>query len=73
VTGRRYSRARVAASDGCAAAGILLLIFAGLAPAEWYPAVALFLGVAFLAASHVLTPCVDRIAVWRASRSEKNV
>ncbi len=57
-------------SDACACAGVLLLLFAGIAPAEWYPAVALFLGLALLAVSHLLTPCQDRIATWRASRSK---
>lgn len=61
---------RIAASNGCACGGVLLLAFAGLAPAEWYPAVALFFGLALLAVAHVLTPCQDRIAVWRASRKQ---
>ena len=61
---------RIAASNGCACGGVLLLVLAGLAPVEWYPAVALFLGLALLAVSHVLTPCQDRIAVWRSSRKQ---
>ena len=56
---------KVAASNACACGGVLLLIFAGVAPAEWYPAPALFAGLALLVVSHVLTPCLDRIAVWR--------
>jgi hypothetical protein len=56
---------KAAASNACACGGILLLIFAGVAPAEWYPVVALFAGLALLAVSHFLTPCLDRIAVWR--------
>jgi hypothetical protein len=56
---------KVAASNACACAGVVLLVFAGLAPAEWYPLPALFAGLALLAVSHVLTPCLDRIAVWR--------
>ena len=31
----------------------------------WYPTVALFAGLALLMVSHALTPCSDRIAVWR--------
>jgi hypothetical protein len=56
---------RAAASNICASLGVLFIIFAGVAPSEWYPAVALFIGLALLAVSHVLTPCLDRIAVWR--------
>ena len=52
-------------SNVCASGGVLLLVYAGLAPAEWYPSVALFAGLALLVVSHVLTPCLDRIAVWR--------
>jgi len=56
---------KAAASNACACAGVLLLVFAAVAPAEWYPVPALFAGLALLAVSHVLTPCLDRIAVWR--------
>jgi hypothetical protein len=56
---------RTAASGACACAGVVLLIYASVAPAEWYPVPALFAGLALLAVSHVLTPCLDRIAVWR--------
>lgn len=56
---------KVAASNACASGGVLLLIFSAIAPAEWYPVVALFTGLALLVVSHVLTPCLDRIAVWR--------
>lgn len=55
----------VSASNACASAGVLLLVFAGVAPDEWYPVAALFAGLALLVVSHVLTPCLDRIAVWR--------
>jgi hypothetical protein len=53
------------ASSACACGGVLLLIFAGVAPEEWNAAAALFAGLALLVVSHVLTPCLDRIAVWR--------
>jgi hypothetical protein len=56
---------RVAASSTCASVGVMLVIYAGVVPAEWYPIPALFAGLALLAVSHVLTPCLDRIAVWR--------
>jgi hypothetical protein len=56
---------RTAASSACACAGVGLLIFAGVAPAEWHPVAALFAGLALLVVSHVLTPCIDRIVVWR--------
>jgi hypothetical protein len=56
---------RNAGSAICATVGIVLLIFAGAAPEAWYPAVALFVGLGLLVVSHILTPCLDRIAVWR--------
>jgi hypothetical protein len=56
---------KVAVSNACACAGVLLLIFSALAPEGWYAAVALFGGLALLVVSHALTPCLDRIAVWR--------
>ncbi|HEY8251457.1 MAG TPA: hypothetical protein VIG70_12705 [Burkholderiales bacterium] len=56
---------KVAASNACACGGVLLLIFSAIAPAQWYPVAALFGGLALLVVSHVLTPCLDRIAVWR--------
>jgi hypothetical protein len=54
-----------AAANACACGGVGLLIFAGVAPEEWNAAPALFAGLALLVVSHVLTPCLDRIAVWR--------
>jgi hypothetical protein len=39
---------RATASNICASLGVLLLIFAGVAPAEWHAAVALFVGFALL-------------------------
>ena len=56
---------KTAASNACACGGVLLLVFAGVAPDEWHPAVALMIGLGLLAVSHILTPCLDRIAVWR--------
>ena len=54
-----------AASSACACGGVVLLILAGVAPEEWHAAPALFAGLALLVVSHVLTPCMDRITVWR--------
>ena len=56
---------KTAVSSACACAGVLLIVYAGVAPAEGYPVPALFAGLALLVVSHVLTPCLDRIAVWR--------
>jgi hypothetical protein len=56
---------KTAVSSACACGGVLLLIFASVAPEEWNAAPALFAGLALLVVSHVLTPCLDRIAVWR--------
>lgn len=52
-------------SSACACIGVVLLVFAGVAPDEWHPAVALMTGLVLLVVSHALTPCLDRIAVWR--------
>lgn len=52
---------KAGASSACAAVGVLLVVLAALL----YSEVALFAGLALLVVSHVLTPCLDRIAVWR--------
>jgi hypothetical protein len=52
-------------SAACASAGVLLIVLSAVAPDHWYPELALFLGLGLLVVSHVLTPCIDRIAVWR--------
>jgi hypothetical protein len=59
---------RVTLSQGCAAAGVLLLILSVLIPADWHPVVLLFLGLALLAVSHALTPCVERLEQLRRAR-----
>jgi formate hydrogenlyase subunit 3/multisubunit Na+/H+ antiporter MnhD subunit len=59
---------RVKLSHGCAAVGVLLLILSVLVPANWYPVVFLFAGLALLALSHGLTPCVERIEQLRKAR-----
>ena len=67
MTRHPRSDMRVTLSNRCAAAGVALLVVAWLSPADWYPVLPLFLGVAFLAVSHVLTPCEVRISQWRKS------
>jgi hypothetical protein len=51
-------------SAGCAAIGVMLLVAAGILPADAYPALPLLVGLALLAVSHVLTPCRDQITKW---------
>jgi hypothetical protein len=51
-------------SAACAAAGVALLVLAALLPERWYPMIPLFVGLALLAVSHVLTPCQDQITKW---------
>jgi len=55
---------RIRISNACAVVGVLLLVLAGISPAAWYPVVPLFLGLALIAVSHVLTPCQDQITQW---------
>lgn len=55
---------RISTSNTCAAAGVSLLVLAGVTPDEWLPAVPLLLGVALLVVSHWLTPCQDQITQW---------
>jgi len=55
---------RVAASRACACIGVLLILLAVLQRDRAYAAPALFVGIAFLAVSHVLTPCEDQITRW---------
>ena len=56
---------KAAVSNFCAAAGVLLVVLASVAPENWPAVPALFAGLGLLVVSHVLTPCLDRIAVWR--------
>jgi hypothetical protein len=51
-------------SAACAAAGVALLALAAVLPERWTPVIPLFLGLALLAVSHVLTPCQDQITRW---------
>ena len=59
---------RVVLSQGCAAAGVVLLMLSVLLPADWYPVALLFGGLVLLAVSHVLTPCVERLEQLRKAR-----
>ena len=60
---------RVTLSQGCATLGVLFLMLSVLLPERWYPVVLLFSGLAFLAVSHVLTPCEERLASLRRARA----
>lgn len=59
---------RVSISRVCAAIGVVLMMLAVLLPEAWHPVVFLFLGIAFLAVSHVLTPCVERLEQLKKAR-----
>jgi hypothetical protein len=43
-------------------------VLAAVSPADWYPSVPLFTGLACVAVSHVLTPCQDQITRWWRAR-----
>ncbi|MGH8742458.1 MAG: hypothetical protein ACREUN_16170 [Burkholderiales bacterium] len=62
---------RVTLSHACAAAGVLLLILSVLLPAHWYPVAFFFVGLALLAVSHGLTPCVERLEQLRKARASE--
>jgi len=55
-------------SHACAAAGVLLLAVATVLRDEGYAVILFLAGVAFLAVSHVLTPCRDQITRWWRER-----
>jgi hypothetical protein len=55
---------RAKLSSACALAGVLLVLLACLLPERWSPAIPLFVGLGFIAISHVLTPCQDQITQW---------
>ena len=59
------SAMKTAVSSACASIGVLLLVYAGIAREGALPAYALMVGLGLLVVSHWLTPCLDRIAVWR--------
>ena len=52
----------------CAGVGVVLLLLAAVLPSAWEPAIPLFIGLALIAVSHVLTPCQDQITRWWRSR-----
>jgi len=43
-------------------------VWASVSPADWYPVVPLFAGLALISFSHILTPCQDQITRWWRSR-----
>ena len=57
-----------AVSKACAAIGVVLLLLAVAVPLPWEPVIPLFIGLALIAVSHVLTPCQDQITRWWRSR-----
>jgi hypothetical protein len=59
------------AARACAAAGVLLLILSVLVPAHWQPVAFFFGGLALLAVSHGLAPCVERIEQLRRARASE--
>jgi len=61
--------ARAMRSQACATAGVLLLMLSALLPERAYPVVLLFIGLALLAVSHVLTPCEERLEKLRRARA----
>jgi hypothetical protein len=62
---------RITLSHGCAAAGVVLLIVSVMVPAHWFPVALFFLGLALLAVSHGLTPCVERLEQLRKARASE--
>jgi hypothetical protein len=66
---RPPSPRRVRLSHACSTAGVLLLMACALVPTHWHPVVLLFLGIAFLAVAHVLTPCEERLEKLRKARA----
>ena len=60
---------RVRLSHACSTVGVLLLIACVLVPERWYPIGLLFIGIAFLAVAHVLTPCEERLEKLRKARA----
>ena len=59
---------KVSISRVCAASGVVLMILATLLPEPWHPVAFLFVGLAFLVVSHVLTPCVERLEQLKKAR-----
>ena len=62
---------RVTVSQWCAAAGVVLIILSVVLPAHWYPVGFFFVGLALLAVSHALTPCVERMQQLRRARNSE--
>jgi hypothetical protein len=64
---------RAKLSHACSTAGVLFLMACALVPAGWYPVALLFLGIAFLAVAHVLTPCEERLEKLRKARAQTHL
>jgi len=56
---------RTAVSSACASIGVLLIVVAGVVHEGQLATISLMVGLGLLIVSHWLTPCLDRIAVWR--------
>jgi hypothetical protein len=67
------SARRARLSHACSTAGVLLLMACALVPTHWHPVVLLFLGIAFLAVAHVLTPCEERLDKLRKARANTSL
>jgi hypothetical protein len=67
-TEERERPGKVSVSRICAAIGVVLMMLAVLLPESWYPVAFLFVGLAFLAVSHILTPCVERLEQLKKAR-----
>jgi hypothetical protein len=62
---------RAAISPAFAAFGVLFFVTATASPAEWYPAVQLFAGIACFVVSHALTPCENDLRPWWKAQLSK--
>jgi len=56
---------RTGISSACASIGVVLLVCAGVVREGHLATVSLMVGLGLLVVSHWLTPCLDRIAVWK--------
>jgi hypothetical protein len=59
------SAMRTGVSSVCASVGVLLVVVAGVVREGQLAAFSLMAGLGLLVVSHWLTPCLDRIAVWK--------
>lgn len=59
---------RITLSRASSTTGVVLLILSAVLPEAFYPVALLFVGIAFLAVAHALTPCVERLEQLRKAR-----